>query len=146
MAPPVDRRVLKKKGKGGKEKEKTEKAKSKKKAKREKEKENVSLRQIQKEEKKKSRELVYATTYKLPPIMAFNVQEKCRFHTGISKLSLPWEGGNPPLTPSPAQSLLSLAPPPPPPVDNPGWPTVTGMIAKGHKGPCSPLIGVKEIF
>ena len=32
-----------------------------------------------------------------------------------------------------------------PPLTNPGCTTVTG-IAKMHKGPCSPLIGVKEIF
>ena len=64
--------------------------------------------------------------------MAFNVQEMSFSYTNFQKISLPWEGESPSLWP---------------PLRNPGCTTVTG-IAKRHKGPCSPLIGVKlkEIF
>ena len=73
--------------------------------------------------------------HKLPLIMAFNVQENAVFIHEFSKLSLPWEGDSPPLTPSP-RSVASL-----PRFDlrltNPGCTTGTA-IAKKYKGPCPP--------
>ena len=70
--------------------------------------------------------------------------KKCRFHTQIfKKISLPWKGKNPPSHTLPP--LGHFAPLLWPSLTNPGCTTVTG-IAKMHKGPCSPLIGVKEIF
>ena len=63
-------------------------------------------------------------------------------YTNFQKISLPWEGENPLPHPPPSRSLRSLALAP---IDRPGCTTVTG-IAKMHKGPWSPLIGVKEIF
>ena len=77
-----------------------------------------------------------------PLIMPFNVQEMSFSYTNKKKISLPWEGENPLPHPPPSRSLRSLALAP---VDRPGCTTVTG-IAKMHKGPWSPLIGVKEIF
>ena len=66
-----------------------------------------------------------------PLIMPFNVQEMSFSYTNFQKISLPH--------PPPSRSLRSLALAP---IDRPGCTTVTG-IAKMHKGPWSPLIGVK---
>ena len=76
--------------------------------------------------------------------MPFNVQEMLFSYTNFQKLSLPWEGENPPPTPSPL-SVTSL-PCFGPPLTNPGCTTVTG-IAKGTRGHVpAPLIGVKYFF
>ena len=97
-------------------------------------------------------------------------------YTIFQKISLPWEGENPLPHPPPSRSGFAplLWPPLPfsytnfqkknlpttshtllplghfapllwPPLTHPGCTTVTG-IAKMHKGPWSPLIGVKEVF
>ena len=73
--------------------------------------------------------------HKLPLIMVFNVQGNAVFIHEFSKISLPWEGGNPPPTSSP-RSVASL-PRFGTPLTNSGCTTVTA-IAKGHKGPCPP--------
>ena len=66
--------------------------------------------------------------------------KKFRFHTHTFKKS-PYRGrGETPLPP-----LGRFAPSLWPPLTNPGCTTVTA-IAKMHKAPCSPLIGVKENF
>ena len=74
-----------------------------------------------------------------PLIMPFNVQEISFSYTNFQKISLPWEGEKSLPHHPPSRSLRSLALAP---VDRPGCTTVTG-IAKMHKGPWSPLIGVK---
>ena len=74
-----------------------------------------------------------------PLIMAFNVQEISFSYT--HKKKNPYRGRGEPPSPPPSHTLPPLWPP----LTNPGCTAVTG-IAKMHKGPCSPLIGVKEIF
>ena len=70
--------------------------------------------------------------------------KKIRFHTQIFKKNLPTVGGG--KTPSHTLPPLGhFAPLLLPPLTNPACTTVTGN-AKRHKGPCSPLIGVKEMF
>ena len=66
--------------------------------------------------------------------MPFNVQE----------ISFSYPLPKPPHTPSPPP-LGHFPPLLWPPLTNPGCTTLTG-IAKMHKGPCSPLIGVKHFF
>ena len=63
---------------------------------------------------------------------------KCHIHTRIFKISLPWEGGN--TLPRSVASLSRFGPL----LTNPSCTTITGM-AKGHKPPCPPLIGIIEL-
>ena len=75
-----------------------------------------------------------------PLIMAFNVQERSFSYTNFQQQKSPYRGRGKP-TPSP-RAVASL-PRFGPPLTNPGCTTVIG-IAKRHKGPCSPVNGVKE--
>ena len=68
--------------------------------------------------------------------------KKFRFHTQICKKS-PYRGRG--VFSHTLPPLGRFAPSLWPPLTNPGCTTVTA-IAKMHKGPCSPLIGVKEIL
>ena len=79
--------------------------------------------------------MVYATSHNLPP----NNGKKMFSYTNFQK-KLPTVGGGkrPPHSVAFTPSIW-------PPLTNPGCITVTG-IAKGQKGPCSPLIEVKEFF
>ena len=92
-----------------------------------------------------SRELVYVTSHNQPPNNAIQCARNVvfiTFHTRIFKKSpyRTWEGGIYTL-PRSVASLPRFGPP----LTNPGCTTVTG-IAKRHKGPFSPLIGVKLFF
>ena len=73
-----------------------------------------------------------------PLIMPFNVQEMSFSYSHKFSKNLP-------PTPSPPPPLGHFAPLLWPPLTHPGCTTVSG-IAKMHKGPWSPLIGVKEVF
>ena len=64
-----------------------------------------------------------ATSHNYPLIMSFSVEENAVFIDEFQKISLPWEGGHPPPTPSPLArsarsglvvSLPRILPPPPP--------------------------------
>ena len=72
--------------------------------------------------------------------MAFNVQEMLFSYTNFQK-NLPTGHTPPPPPPGSVASLPRFGPP----LTNHGCTTVIG-IAKRHKGPCSPLIGVKDNF
>ena len=90
-----------------------------------------------------SRELVYVTSHNQPPNNVIQCARNVVFIHKCSKKS-PYRGRG--KTPLPTLPLLGhFAPLLWPPLTNPGCTTVTG-IAKMHKGPCSPWIGVKEIF
>ena len=88
-----------------------------------------------------------ATSHNYPLIMSLSVEENAVFIHKFSKNLPNVGGGKTPPTPSPhtLPPLGHFAPLLWPPLTHPGCTTVTG-IAKMHKGPWSPLIGVKEIF
>ena len=87
--------------------------------------------------------MVYVTSHNQPPNNAIQCARNVVFIHKFSKKS-PYRGRG--KTPSHTLPPLGhFAPLLWPPLTNPGCTTVTG-IAKMHKGPCSPLIGVKEIF
>ena len=83
--------------------------------------------------------MVYVISHNQPPNNANQCARNVVFIHKFSK-KLPTVGGGNTLPP-----LGHFAPLLWPPLTNPGCTTVTG-IAKMHKGPCSPLIGVKEIM
>ena len=84
------------------------------------------------------------TSHNEPPNNAIQCARNVVSYTNFQK-NLPTVGGGKPLIPTPSPLSVTSLPLLWPPLTNPGCTTVTG-IAKMHKGPCSPLIGVKEIF
>ena len=86
---------------------------------------------------------VYITSHNKLPIVAFDVQEMSFSYTNFQK-NLPTVAGEPPVVshPPPVPSILRFGP---------LWqilvaPLLLEYVAKMHKCPCSPLIGVKDNF
>ena len=88
--------------------------------------------------------LVHMPPHITTPLYCHLVWKKMPFSYTIFQKNLPTVGGGKP-PPTPLPPLGHFAPLLWPPLTHPGCTTVTG-IAKLHKGPWSPLIGVKEVL